>query len=326
MLPSSPTRGSPLYPSSPPQNYNLPLSLTEVDEEQDSNSVISSRVTELDARSEGNGDVAGPDFPSGRRRSQRDSLQPPFNKHSQRGSLGETQADTFSRPSTAASSNAKPWSGLPSSRRGFTPSIRNRPTSSASRTHVPSLASHAFYRPMSSAKLQAQRSKVKEEHEMENSRLRLSTPVFGSDLGMDDLYTRRMSVEGSNRRDTFSDADGMVGAQYGNSILSPTTTQHMMQSQTSVSPLHSPEHDVPQTAESKDSNSKEGKPASSSTGADHQKAIRMPQAPKEKNFQHFPGNTNFCCWGRWQTANDLPMNYLTALLVFLPAGLFFGFS
>ncbi|OCK75105.1 zf-DHHC-domain-containing protein [Lepidopterella palustris CBS 459.81] len=77
-----------------------------------------------------------------------------------------------SRPSsiaTAVSGNQRRWSQAPPSRRGggtqglepgsVTGSIggASRPNTSASRTHVPSIASHAFFRPMSSQRLQAQR-------------------------------------------------------------------------------------------------------------------------------------------------------------------------
>ncbi|KAI9689139.1 MAG: Eukaryotic peptide chain release factor GTP-binding subunit [Bathelium mastoideum] len=77
-----------------------------------------------------------------------------------------------SRPSsitTGGSGKRRSQMGPPSSRRGMLPSQglprpmstsggSSRPISSASRTHVPSLTSHAFYRPMSSQRLQAQRS------------------------------------------------------------------------------------------------------------------------------------------------------------------------
>lgn len=330
--PAMNSAGSPpssfLYPSSPPQHYGLPLSLAEVDEEHDgSNSVISSRMTDVDARTDGGSEAPGLESLPGRM-SQRNSLQPPIGQALARISAGEQFADTFSRPSTAASSTARQWTNLPPSRRGFTPSIRNRPTSSASRTHVPSLTSHAFYRPMSSAKLQAQRSKVKEEQEAEQSRLRLSTPVFGSDLN-DDIYARRTSFDPQNRRDTFSDSDGHMSLQIGRGT-SASPTGATLQSQTSVLPLHTPEEEPqsPQFNHALQVNGKnEGGHGSLRSGkrrsVDSKQAIRMPVT---RNFEHFQGNTNFFCWGRFQTANDLPMNILTAILLILPSGLFFGYS
>jgi len=317
--PGSP-RSSFLYPSSPPQHHGLPLSLAEVDEEHDGQSVISSRMTDIDTRTDGGSEAISSDLTPGRM-SQRNSAQPPIRT---RISVGDPQPDTFSRPSTAASSTARQWTNLPPSRRGFTPSIRNRPTSSASRTHAPSLTSHAFYRPMSSAKLQAQRSKMKEDQEAEQNRLGLSTPVFGSDLN-EDMYNRRTSFDPQNRRDTFSDSDGgHLSLQIGRG-QSASPTGATLQSQTSVSPLHTPE-EPPYNAMNM-SGKEEGADASSRSSkrrsSESRKAIRMPVT---RNFEHFQGNTNFFCWGRFQTANDLPMNILTAILLVLPSGLFFGYS
>lgn len=84
-----------------------------------------------------------------------------------------TTQSTSSRPGTAATgiSGRGAWarsqpsrsagqrtsiSGMPGSK--SEPMMPSRPPTSASRTHVPSLTSHAFFRPMSSQRLQAQRS------------------------------------------------------------------------------------------------------------------------------------------------------------------------
>jgi len=75
-----------------------------------------------------------------------------------------------SRPSTAATghSSREVWSNAASPRRGLLPSVAGstgatsttstRLPTSQSRTHVPSLTAQAFFRPMSSQRLQAQRS------------------------------------------------------------------------------------------------------------------------------------------------------------------------
>ena len=71
-----------------------------------------------------------------------------------------------SRPSTAATGHSSRggWSHIAPSRRGLPPSLAGstgaastRPPTSQSRTHVPSLTAQAFFRPMSSQRLQAQR-------------------------------------------------------------------------------------------------------------------------------------------------------------------------
>ena len=80
---------------------------------------------------------------------------------------------TTSRPNTGVSSQRGAWpQAAPPSRRGYASSNATqrgstlgsvsgstaaRPQSATSRTHVPSLTSHAFFRPMSSQRLQAQR-------------------------------------------------------------------------------------------------------------------------------------------------------------------------
>ncbi|KAK4155154.1 DHHC palmitoyltransferase-domain-containing protein [Chaetomidium leptoderma] len=80
-------------------------------------------------------------------------------------------SDATSRPGTARTgmSQRSPWAQGSSLRRGLSgkrvsltgsvgsSSVGTRPASSMSRSHVPTLTSHAFFRPMSSQKLQAQR-------------------------------------------------------------------------------------------------------------------------------------------------------------------------
>lgn len=44
------------------------------------------------------------------------------------------------------------------------------------------------------------------------------------------------------------------------------------------------------------------------------------------NWEYFDGNTVFCWGGRLQNARDKPVSIITALLVLIPSGLFFGFS
>jgi hypothetical protein len=45
-----------------------------------------------------------------------------------------------------------------------------------------------------------------------------------------------------------------------------------------------------------------------------------------KNYQYFTGNTAFCWGGRLQNTRDRPVNIATAIMIILPAALFFGFS
>ncbi|KAL9603609.1 MAG: hypothetical protein Q9219_001112 [cf. Caloplaca sp. 3 TL-2023] len=127
-------------------------------------SVISSRMT--DFGSENNDDRAEGAAPS---------MRP------ETAMSGGTFSNDPNRPSSAMSSQPRSWTHSQSSRRGVSSfrtfggwrfngafggpgtamSNSSRPTSNTSsrtsRTHVPSLASHAFFHPMSSQRLQAQR-------------------------------------------------------------------------------------------------------------------------------------------------------------------------
>lgn len=103
------------------------------------------------------------------------TVEATVSSQSRRPSTLTATAEGTSRPNTGVtgvSSQRGAWSQASASRRGFvsrTPSQRTnitgnaagsnagRPQSATSRTHVPSLTSHAFFRPMSSQRLQAQR-------------------------------------------------------------------------------------------------------------------------------------------------------------------------
>ncbi|OBT71694.1 hypothetical protein VF21_09109 [Pseudogymnoascus sp. 05NY08] len=121
-------------PSNPPPSQGGPPS------------IISSRMTDI-ASDDGRDPDTTSSHPAHRTSTNRQSIQ-------------------SSRPGTgsAAMSTRSPWSASPPSRRGVVPKsgtpssgLAARPPSSTSRTHVPSLTSHAFFRPMSSQRLQAQR-------------------------------------------------------------------------------------------------------------------------------------------------------------------------
>jgi palmitoyltransferase ZDHHC9/14/18 len=132
----------------------------------DTESILSSRMTDIASDDAGEHGVAA---------GGRGTRQP-----GQRGNPQTATGDGASRPDTAVtgvSSQRGAWGQLPPSRRGFaagnnmqrgstmssvagsatgTESAGTRPQSS-SRTHVPSLTSHAFFRPMNAQRLQAQR-------------------------------------------------------------------------------------------------------------------------------------------------------------------------
>lgn len=119
--------------SVPPPSDSLQQSATPIAESQNAPSIISSRMTDI-ASEDG-----GTSRPVSALSSQPTGSQPP---PSRRGP--PPLSSLLARSSLAAGSSRGP----------------SRPQSSASRisrTHVPSLTSHAFFRPMSSQRLQAQR-------------------------------------------------------------------------------------------------------------------------------------------------------------------------
>lgn len=201
--------------------------------------------------------------------------------------------------------------------------MRGRPASSASRTHAPGVANQAFYRPMSSAKLQAQRgNRVTEEDEAEQNRIRgfaqassashlptlpQHTPIVHNQPNGGDPFKRHTSVSTTDH--TIRTAPS----------LSSTT-------QLRVDPVEVRTHDttvqngrMPQQRDSR---------GASSSGSSSSIGQKPPQPPQNlgKNYEYFPGNMRFCFGGRFLTARDFPMNFLTGLLVVLPSALFFGFS
>ncbi|RPB08711.1 zf-DHHC-domain-containing protein [Morchella conica CCBAS932] len=314
----------------------LPLSLHEIHEDgpdHGTHSVISSRMTDV---SDNASDIMGlaEAQQSQHASSRRSSLQPTLGQTRTRVSVSEPKPDAFSgsRPSTAMSSSTagiRGWSGAPASRRGLGSvggSVRGRPTSSASRTHAPSLTSNAFYRPMSSAKLQAQRGKVTEEDEAEQNRIRGfaqaaqspgGPPILG--LSMNEPMAHQL------KQQRLSDDRG----GYGQSGRSLSPTGHTAQSVTSVSPLHTDSGRM----NVNHANGVNGTPplprldsSSQGSGESKEKHQKQKQEDLGKNWQYFPGNTSFCFGGRFQTANDVPMNILTAILICIPVGLFFGYS
>lgn len=142
----------------PPSNINDSGPHGAQSEADDAGSILSSRMTDIAS------DDGGEQVPDSSRQS---AARAP----AQRRSI----QTTASRPNTGVtgvSSQRGAWAQAPPSRRGHvaqnsasrvsafgsvSAGSTGRPQSSTSRTHVPSLTSHAFFRPMSSQRLQAQR-------------------------------------------------------------------------------------------------------------------------------------------------------------------------
>ena len=113
-------------------------------------SVLSSRMTDIASEDEGE-----PTQNSGTRSAIRHSLN--IGEGSQRPNTGLSRGSSQRAAWSPASRRGPSTSTRTSMTGGIAGSTSNRPQSAASRSHVPSLTSHAFFRPMSSQRLQAQR-------------------------------------------------------------------------------------------------------------------------------------------------------------------------
>ncbi|KAF3907870.1 hypothetical protein ABW20_dc0109166 [Dactylellina cionopaga] len=367
---------SSIFGSSPPGGSRAPsggfsLSLADLPtDDGDKHSIISSRMTDINSEYDDENDqVPGLTSPPGsNRNSALSSLPAPtLGRPNTRTSVGDPQAENAltTRPSTATSMNTAKWGARPRSRGAMTPvggSFRssNRPPSAASRTHVPSITSHAFYNPMSSTKLSAQRGKVSEEGDrptipdIATSSLAPITPVTETASPLKTVTTGLVGNPRTSYTQTPHSMDNPFGFQahgpvihHGNSNRTSLQPSEMDESNpfryslgrqvtgsptnqtiTSASPLRSgSRRSRSNTNEATTDQAKEEhRETSQASTASPQKANAESPVYKGKNYQYFPGNTLFCLGGRWQTARDAPMNVLTATLVIVPSGLFFGFS
>ena len=272
------------------------------------------------------------------------------------------------RPESAMSSQTRPSAQAPPSRRMDSPrtftswrlggafggpgsSVVNssRPasasTSRTSRTHVPSLASQAFFRPMSSQRLQAQRG-------MRPARVGQVAPSSDgySDAGshtnrhsmisnataQQGYYTQQDSGKPPPSRGTeFTDQDD------GNTFdASPTDNATIRSVGGSERPLQKsiptprPKHlDLNQRANSpfranfqrKDTQGHERLSSSNNSPT----FAKRPQEATRKpgiNYQYFSGNTVFFWGGRLQNTRERPVNIASGIIVILPTVLFLVFS
>jgi len=288
--------------------------------DMDDRSVISSRMTDVDENDDlhaiepaltSNRNSARSSYPVGR----------PFT----RISVGE-QIDVTTRPNTSTSNNNSilfSQSQPSRSRQGIHGSLRGRPTSPVSRTHVPSLTSSAFYHPMSSTKLQAQRGKHMDDGENSIRTSSENTGALRSQNATPRPIIHQQPQPSTSQKlslDVPRSEDGH-NQGYAGRALSVSPTGQTMKSVTSASPLHATERGTRfNNFDGSGRRTRSQRSSMSINGAE------MEEKYAGKNYQFFPGNTLFCLGGRWQTAKDLPMNILTSFLVVIPSGLFFGFS
>ena len=237
-------------------------------------------------------------------------------------------------------------------------------TSRASRTHVPSLTSHAFFRPMSSQRLQAQRG----------GRPLTSGQSLDTGFGNGEIHGMDLSTNGKpeqvdhdllppSRGTDITENDPRDRASIN---ASPTGDATIRSVGESTRPLHStssylkqPYHDhITHTRQMNGVDLNNPKPngsfrssfllpsrrvsqdpimaklhnnvhaysnAKSPPFAEQGKAIQH-RGEGGRNHQHFSGNTVFFGGGRIQNTRERPINIATGTLVVLPSIIFFVFS
>jgi palmitoyltransferase ZDHHC9/14/18 len=152
---SQPARGSVRNSVDTTSSFPNPVDITNrPGSEAQAPSIISSRMTDI-ADEEGDGAKEGAAETSAQSGAspKRQPMSLIGRVQGLTGPVGEPGLPP-SRPSSAATEKSR---RMQRSAAGSTGAASNRPPTSSSRTHVPSLTSQAFFRPMSSQKLQAQR-------------------------------------------------------------------------------------------------------------------------------------------------------------------------
>lgn len=298
------------------------------------------------------------------------------NRRSATGTQSGKAMSDRSRPPSAISSQTRNSHRAPQSRRGVplvgysvgepfggpggTMWNTSRPpsvTSQASKTHVPSLAAQAFFRPMSSQRLQARRGRQAESshseipleeaseaghtairHSLTSHPVKLihhSTPVpprsGGTEISdREDRVTMTASpngettVRGSGESERPLQGHSFhLGPGHGGSASNykqgSSAPPPNKNSPKSFRPkiLSTPPENGP---ELHDNRGHERLPSKNSTS--HTSVKSDNPAPLGKNYQYFLGNTVFCFGGRFQNTRDLPVNILSAMIAVLPTILF----
>ncbi|KAH7079242.1 DHHC palmitoyltransferase-domain-containing protein [Paraphoma chrysanthemicola] len=287
-----------------------------------------------------------------------------------------------SRPSsiaTANSSNQNRWSQGRRAGGGVQSGIsvsgslgpQSRPTTAASRTHVP-LAAHGFFRPMSSQRLQQQRNQrpnsllgqgslyAETAQDVPANSYRQSIGSLKTVRGAPALgLHHELDHPPPSRGTDITDRD-MPDRTTANST--PTGAETVRSRGESITPLQRPRPQhlhlsnihagdggkLPTPSKSPRSfrssfllSSRDGRSAQMRPNQGHEKLTSAESSPRltraeatkaavrhelGKNHEYFSGNTAFCWGGRLQNTRDRPVNLATAIMIIVPAGLFFGFS
>ena len=296
--------------------------------------------------------------------------------HATRGRPVSTTSVEATRPGSAMSSQTRPSTRAPPSRRGMgSPNTlaswrlggafggpggsmtnSSRPPSAnsrTSRTHIPSLASHSFFRPMSSQRLQAQRgfrpARGGHASASANGSSETGTNTNRHSLASDATPQQGHLIKPDNdisppsRGTEFTGHDDgrMVNASHNENVTlrSIGESERPLQNRSAhPRPMQldidrrgngSPKsfraniHRVATTR--KDTR---GRERLSSSNNSPTFAKKLPEGALQtgNNYQYFSGNTIFCWGGRLQNARDRPINVVSAIIVILPSIIFLVYS
>lgn len=286
-----------------------------------------------------------------------------------------------SRPSsiaTAHSGSQNRWSRTEGRRGGLHSTTsasgslgHSRPTTSASRTHVP-LVAHGFFRPMSSQRLQQQRNArpnsllghsslyAETTHDAPANSFRQSIGSNPTVRGAPTLGLHHEHEHPPPSRGTDITDRDMPDRTTANTT--PTGAETVRSRGESITPLQRPRPQhldlsnsraneagkLPTPSKSPRSfrssfllSSREGRQAQMRPNQGHEKLASAESSPRlarkeitkevvkrelGKNYEYFTGNTAFCWGGRLQNTRDRPINVATAVMIVVPAALFFGYS
>lgn len=276
--------------------------------------------------------------------------------------------DPSSRPSTAQTgitsqgglSTTTAQGRLPQSYAGSVGAGSNRPATSSSRTHVPSLAASAFYRPISSQRLQAQRNHQRRDQQLPQTPVGRQTPEQTDELDQVTPRSARKLPRPISRGTDITDvaeADDDVPPVPAIPIpergtASPDGSEAALQRRFEEKPPNSAPgrldlsrlkggniSQAPKSPRSFRSSLRNSRASFGGRQHGHEKLPSNASTPnfddatkeiirKElgKNYEYFTGNTVFLLGGRLQNTRDRPINIFTGIMIVLPVVLFYGFS
>ena len=279
------------------------------------------------------------------------------------------------RPGSALSSQTRPSTRAPPSRRemgspGSTRTLRaggtfggpggsitnsSRPASSTSRTsrtHVPSLASHAFFRPMSSQRLQAQRSTRPSRghtsprgdgnsdagsnlnrHSLATSATDLHEAVIPTEIFAPPQSRGTEFTENYDRNTANASPEGKATLRsMGGSERPLRQAIHMNGDKSADDSPPKPSRTFSANFMRNSDNVRQEThghqrlPSSNENSSTFAKSTPTATPKAGINYQYFSGNTIFCWGGRLQNTRDRPVNIASGLFVILPSILFLVYS